>query len=121
MVRRLTSTSAHAFMMETVFRSVVIASIVISPPLSEIAATDGLDTLRRHIGIAPPSRQRRRTRGRCDAVGPTGMVYAVDVTDRTVETLRHRANALGYANVVVVKGELGDPCHVEVRDCQAAL
>ena len=85
------------------------------------------------------------------------MVYAVDVTDRTVETLRHRASALGYANVVVVKGELEDPllpdgtidlvllcnsyhhideqpayfdrlrgdlsppCHVEGRDCQAAL
>jgi hypothetical protein len=45
MVRRLTSTSAHAFMIETVFRSVVIASIVIPPPLSEIAATGGLDTL----------------------------------------------------------------------------
>ena len=49
------------------------------------------------------------------------MVYAVDVTDRAVETLRHRASALGYANVVVVKGELGDPCHAEGRDCQAAL
>lgn len=44
-----------------------------------------------------------------DAVGPTGIVYAVDVTDASVATLRAQAKAQGYTNVVVIKGELADP------------
>ena len=44
-----------------------------------------------------------------DAVGPEGRVYAVDVDDDMVGYLRERAADEGYENVVVVRGEFGDP------------
>lgn len=44
-----------------------------------------------------------------DAVGPTGTVYAVDVTDESIDTLKRRTASLGYTNVRVIKGEFTDP------------
>ncbi|MEE9606753.1 MAG: class I SAM-dependent methyltransferase [Myxococcota bacterium] len=44
-----------------------------------------------------------------DAVGPKGMVYAVDVDDDMIEYLNERVAEEGHANVRVVRGEFADP------------
>ena len=44
-----------------------------------------------------------------EAVGPQGVVYAVEVTDELVDHLEKRAAEEGWTNVVVVRGEFGDP------------
>ncbi len=43
------------------------------------------------------------------AVGPTGKVYAVEVTDQLVATLRARVASDALANVTVIYGALDDP------------
>lgn len=43
------------------------------------------------------------------AVGPLGIVYAVEVDDESLRELALRVREEELANVVVVKGELGDP------------
>jgi len=43
------------------------------------------------------------------AVGPDGRVYAVEVDDELVDSLRERVAAEGLANVVVVRGQFSDP------------
>lgn len=43
------------------------------------------------------------------AVGPEGVVYAVEVTDELVDQLHARAAREGWTNVVVVRGEFDDP------------
>lgn len=44
-----------------------------------------------------------------DVVGPSGKVYAVEVSDKLIESLEEKARGEGYSNVVVVKGEYDDP------------
>jgi predicted methyltransferase len=43
------------------------------------------------------------------AVGPSGRVYAVEVEDDKVEDLRERVEREALGNVVVVRGQYGDP------------
>ena len=43
------------------------------------------------------------------AVGPTGVVYAVEVEDELVRELEEKVAEEALANVVVVRGEYGDP------------
>jgi ubiquinone/menaquinone biosynthesis C-methylase UbiE len=44
-----------------------------------------------------------------DTVGPTGKIYAVDVEDGIVDTLRRKSEAGNYSQVQVIKGQLDDP------------
>lgn len=44
-----------------------------------------------------------------EAVGPNGVVYAVEVTDEQVAALNDRAAEEGWTNVVVVRGDFDDP------------
>jgi len=44
-----------------------------------------------------------------EAVGPSGRVYAVEVEDDLAEALRRRVARESLANVVVIRGEYGDP------------
>ncbi|MDA2933320.1 class I SAM-dependent methyltransferase [Acidobacteria bacterium AH-259-D05] len=44
-----------------------------------------------------------------DAVGPNGMVYAVEVEEAKVSELREKVEENGYSNIVVVSGEYEDP------------
>jgi ubiquinone/menaquinone biosynthesis C-methylase UbiE len=44
-----------------------------------------------------------------DAVGSTGKVFAVDIEDKLVDTLRRKAEAGNYSQVRVVKGQFDDP------------
>ncbi|UCF19775.1 MAG: class I SAM-dependent methyltransferase [Gemmatimonadota bacterium] len=42
-------------------------------------------------------------------VGPSGRVYAVDISERALSQLRELANDEGFENVEVVRGEVDDP------------
>lgn len=44
-----------------------------------------------------------------DAVGPDGLVFAVDVDEDMISYLEQRAEEEGYPNVKVILGEFGDP------------
>ncbi len=44
-----------------------------------------------------------------EAVGPEGLVYAVEVEDEKVAALEERVDREGLANVVVVRGDFDDP------------
>jgi arsenite methyltransferase len=72
----------------------LLASLEIEPgdTVADIGAGDGYFTFRL-----------------ADAVGPTGKVFAVDVEDKLVDTLRRKAEVGNYAQVRVVKGQFDDP------------
>ena len=72
----------------------VIESLSIRPgeTLADIGAGDGYFT----FALA-------------DAVGPTGKVYAVDVSEKATKTLERKVEEKGYTNVVVVLAEYADP------------
>ena len=42
-------------------------------------------------------------------VGDSGIIYAVDILDSALETLRAKANALGLANIQTLRGNLEVP------------
>lgn len=44
-----------------------------------------------------------------EAVGPNGIVYAVDVDEGMLQSLRERAGEENVANLITVAGELADP------------
>ena len=72
----------------------VIASLRISPGdhVADIGAGDGYFTFLL-----------------ADAVGPEGMVYAVEVTENKVRKLSKRVERDTYANIEVILGKLDDP------------
>ncbi len=72
----------------------VIESLSIRPgdSLADIGAGDGYFT----FALA-------------DAVGPTGKVYAVDVSEKALKTLEQKVEEKGYTNVVVVLAKVDDP------------
>jgi ubiquinone/menaquinone biosynthesis C-methylase UbiE len=72
----------------------VLASLEIEPgdTVADIGAGDGYFTFRL-----------------ADAVGPTGKVFAVDVEDKLVDTLRRKAEEGNYSQVRVIKGRFDDP------------
>ena len=44
-----------------------------------------------------------------DAVGPKGIVYAVEVTDKKVKSLTAQVQQKGYTNIQVIHGQFKDP------------
>ena len=44
-----------------------------------------------------------------DLVGPTGKVFAEDISDHSIEWLHQRVKAYDLSNVEVVKGDIGNP------------
>lgn len=42
-------------------------------------------------------------------VGPTGKVYANDIIEKKLNTIKNRAKREGFTNIVTIKGEIEDP------------
>jgi predicted methyltransferase len=54
------------------------------------------------------------------AVGPTGRVYGVDISETALSQMRRLIEEKGLANVVVVQGEVDDP-HLPAQSLSSAL
>lgn len=46
-------------------------------------------------------------------VGPTGKIYANDIREKDLDTIKRRAKSEGFTNIVTIKGELTDPLFPE--------
>lgn len=42
-------------------------------------------------------------------VGPTGKIYANDILEKKLNTIKNRAKREGFTNIVTIKGEIEDP------------
>jgi ubiquinone/menaquinone biosynthesis C-methylase UbiE len=42
-------------------------------------------------------------------VGPTGKIYANDIVENKLNTIKNRAKTEGFTNIITIKGEIEDP------------
>jgi ubiquinone/menaquinone biosynthesis C-methylase UbiE len=48
-------------------------------------------------------------------VGPTGKIYANDILDRCLRTIREKSTKQGLTNIITVKGKVADPLFPETQ------